>query len=151
MFRSKTPEALAPELEAVLSCNPDSRKALVQNVAKNLPGLQATLRPGETVEMLTFGDDIGEIAVLTSMRVFSLKKGKVNEGPFDWHEIDEVKTGTIPRNGGTEMIWLMTESFRLDYKEDDYRRWSQVVKLTGRVPRDAQNILQCVTRLRGQN
>lgn len=145
---SKSTDALPPELDAVMCCGPDSRKYLTQSVSKNLEGLRATLQPGEAVEMLTFGDGIGEVGVMTSTRAFSMKKGKVTEGPFAWGEIDAVKAGTIPRNGGTHVVWLMTAAFRLDYREDDPRRWSQVVRFTTQFPPAAESMLECVARLR---
>jgi hypothetical protein len=141
----RSPEPLPPEYDAVLSCHPDARDYLIKSVHTNLPALQQMLTGDERLEMLTTGDDIGEVGVLTSTRTFSLKKGKVREGPLAWQDIETVELGKIPRNGGTYMIWLFTEAFRLDYRDDDPKKWTQAIKFTGRVERD---IAATVRRLR---
>lgn len=146
--RRLDPEPIPPDVEAVLYSHSENRTYLEKLVRANLAGINETLLPGETLRMVTKGswDSVG---VLTADRCFAVRKGKLEAGPFSWHEIEEVKLGKLERNGGTYVIWLFTESFRLDYRDDDPAKYTQKIEFEGRVERDIQTVASLVRELRG--
>lgn len=133
------------DLAAVVVASSDKTRTLtLRSLAESQGILRRTLASGEVPVCAAWymgGLGGNMLLVITNQRTLSLKKGSIKQ-ELRHEEVAETKIGQFPN--GDPLVQIISLKSKLDYKEQDNRRFEWIIQLTVGTPRVAQAICAAV-------
>lgn len=143
----KSPSANEVDADLAAVILADSDKERIQTLkllADSQNTIRQTLSSGESPVCALwylggFGGNM--LLLITNKRTLSLKKGSIKQ-ELRHEEVAETKIGQFPN--GNPLVQIISLKSKLDYTEQDNRRFEWIIQLTVDTPRSAQAICAAV-------
>lgn len=143
----KSPSANEVDADLAAVILADSDKERIQTLkllADSQDTIRQTLSSGESPVCALwylggFGGNM--LLLITNKRTLSLKKGSIKQ-ELRHEEVAETKIGQFPN--GNPLVQIISLRSKLDYTEQDNRRFEWIIQLTVDTPRSAQAICAAV-------